>query len=71
MDSKTANQEIEELVPRRRAGDEWNVTPRTVARWEEAKLPGFDDPVTVNRRVYHRRSRLELAKASVKLGARG
>lgn len=57
------NPRIEELVPRRHAANEWNVSARTVARWEEARLPGFDEPVIVNRRVYHRRSRLEIAKA--------
>jgi hypothetical protein len=62
MDFKS-NQQIEELVPRRRAADEWNVSPRTVARWERAKLPGFDAPITVNCRIYHKRSRLEIAKA--------
>jgi hypothetical protein len=67
MDSKTNH--VEELVPRRRAADEWHVSPRTVARWEESKLAGFDDPIAVNGRIYHRRSRLELAKAGGKPGS--
>jgi hypothetical protein len=64
------NREIEELVPRPRAKAECGVSTRTAARWEVAKLPGFDEPVTINGRVYHRRSRLEIAKTSKTAGAR-
>jgi hypothetical protein len=63
------NRAIEELVPRPRAAAECGVSTRTAARWEAAKLPGFDDPITINRRVYHRRSRLEVAKAGRKCDA--
>jgi hypothetical protein len=57
------NDDIEQLVPRPLAAKEWNVTPRTVQRWEKAKLPGFDQGRKINGRVYHPRSRLEAAKA--------
>jgi hypothetical protein len=53
----------EEMVPRAQVAREWNISHRTVTRWEQARTPGFDDPVEVNGRWYHRRSRLELAKA--------
>jgi hypothetical protein len=56
--------EPEELVPRRKAAREWNRDPRTIARWEKAKLLGFDEPIAMNGHIYHRRSRLELAKRS-------
>jgi hypothetical protein len=52
----------EEMVPRGLAAREWNVSTRSVARWEKAKLPGFDEPIFVNGRVYHRRKKLESAK---------
>jgi hypothetical protein len=58
----------DELVPRGRVADEFNVCPRTVARWEAAKLPGFDDPVTINKRKYHRRSRFEPVKRGLPAG---
>jgi hypothetical protein len=54
----------EELVPRRKAADEWNRDPKTIARWEKAKLRGLDEPVVINGRIYHRRSKLEAAKRS-------
>jgi hypothetical protein len=66
------NQKFEELVPRPRAAAGCGISTRTAKRWEDAKLPGFDHPITINRRVYHRRSRLEIAKAGCKsdVGAR-
>ena len=57
--------QIDELVPRRRATQEFGVCQRTIARWERIKLLGFDEPVVINNRVYHRRSRLELGKAAL------
>jgi hypothetical protein len=54
---------VEELVPRSQAAREWNVSSRTAERWEAAGVAGFDDPVVINGRTYHRRSRLEAAKA--------
>jgi hypothetical protein len=53
---------VDELVPRGGVAREFNVVPRTIKRWEEAKLTGFDDPVVINHRVYHRRSRYEPVK---------
>jgi hypothetical protein len=52
----------EEMVPRGSVAREWNVCTRSVARWEKAKIPGFDEPIFHNGRVYHRRKKLELAK---------
>src|ERR1700730_6867385 len=56
------NQAVEELVPRPRVAREYNVSTRTIFRWEQAGLPGVDEPVVINRRVYYRQSRLEAAK---------
>lgn len=64
--NRNPNPEIEELVPRSRAAAEFHVVPRTIARWENLKLPGFDDPVEINRRIYHRRSGIERAKSGRK-----
>jgi hypothetical protein len=54
--------EIDTLVPRPQVAREFGVASRTVIRWELQKLPGLHEPVVINKRVYHRRSNVELAK---------
>ena len=54
--------ESEEVVPRGGVAREFNVCVRTIARWERAKVLGFDEPIDINGRKYHRRSKIELAK---------
>jgi hypothetical protein len=53
---------IEELVPRPQCGKEFGRSTRTIKRWEDAKIPGFDRPIIINGRVFHPRSRIEAAK---------
>jgi hypothetical protein len=53
---------VEELVPRPLVAKEFNVSHRTVCRWENKKVPGFDDPVEINNRIFHKRSRIEAVK---------
>jgi hypothetical protein len=52
----------DEIIPRGPLSREFHVCPRTIARWEKAKLAGFDEPIEINGRIYHRRRRVELAK---------
>ena len=52
----------EEVVPRPLVAREFNVCSRSIRRWQQAKIPGFDEPVTINGRVFHRRSKIEQAK---------
>jgi hypothetical protein len=56
-------QKFDELVPRPTAAKEFGVSLRTVCRWEADKKPGFDDPVKIGPRVFHRRSGIEAVKA--------
>jgi hypothetical protein len=56
------NQEVDVLVPRSQVAREFGVVPRTIIRWEIDRLPGFDEPITINKRIYHRRSSIERAK---------
>lgn len=63
MTQMDINQRPEELVPRTVVGREVHRHPRTIARWEKAKVFGFDEPVVIQGIVYHKRSRLEVAKA--------
>jgi hypothetical protein len=51
------------LVSRRTLAQEFGVTVKTICRWEHRKLLGFDEPVIINNRTYHRRRRVEAAKA--------
>ncbi len=51
-----------ELISRGRAAREFGVTLRTVSNWEAAKVPGFDEPIKINGRVYHRREKLDAVK---------
>jgi hypothetical protein len=57
MDSR-----FNELVPRPLVAKELNLSSRTICRYEKAKIPGFDEPVVINGRVFHRRSKIEEAK---------
>jgi hypothetical protein len=59
--------DTDEMVPRPKVAKEWNRNPRTIDRWERAKILGFDQPVVLNGRVYHRRSRLNLATQPQKM----
>jgi len=59
----------EEVVPRALVAKEFNVSARTVRRWEESRLPGFDTPVEINKRVHYPRSCLKAAKTSFKRAA--
>lgn len=57
----------EELVTRRQAGKECGGRhPRTIKRWEDRKILGFDEPIRIGACVFHKRSRLALAKGGVK-----
>jgi hypothetical protein len=58
-----SQENIDVLVPRKRVAAEFGVVLRTVIRWEIGRLPGFDEPVVIGKRVYHRRSNIERAKA--------
>jgi hypothetical protein len=60
------NQPSEELVPRPLVARECNISWRTLIRWERDGVFGFDEPIKVHGRVYHRRSRLEQGKAAAK-----
>jgi DNA-binding transcriptional MerR regulator len=51
-----------ELVSRSNAAREFGVTHRTIQNWEASKVPGFDAPIKINGRVYHRRDKLEAVK---------
>jgi hypothetical protein len=55
--------EIDTLVPRPQVAREFGVASRTIIRWELQKLPGLHEPVVINKRIYHKRSNIELAKA--------
>jgi hypothetical protein len=52
----------DEIVHRTKVAKEFDVSPRTVKRWEAERRPGFDQPVVIAGRVYHPRMRLEAAK---------
>jgi hypothetical protein len=54
--------EPDELIPRTKVARELGISHRTLCRYEVGKKPGFDQPVTINGRKYHRRSRIEAAK---------
>jgi hypothetical protein len=58
-----SQEKIDVLVPRSQVAREFGVVPRSMKRWEEAKLPGLDEPVVIRKHVYHKRSNIELAKA--------
>jgi hypothetical protein len=61
----------EELVPRPQVAKELGRSPRTITRWERAKVFGFDQPVTIKGMVYHKRSRIEEGKTGAPLAWRG
>jgi CENP-B N-terminal DNA-binding domain len=50
------------LVPRAQIAKEFGICHQTVRRWEAAKVPGFDERVEIQGRIYHRRSCIERAK---------
>ena len=57
------NQNPDSFVPRSAVAKEFGRCTRTIQRWEEAKIFGFDEPVTIQGNVYHKRSKIEAAKA--------
>jgi hypothetical protein len=56
----------EEMVPRRIVADEFHRDIKTVKRWEARKVEGFDEPIEINGRIYHKRSKIEGAKAGAR-----
>ena len=52
----------DQLVPRPQFAKELGVSHRTICRYERAKRPGFDEPIMIGNRVYHRRSKVEAVK---------
>jgi hypothetical protein len=52
----------ESYVSRSVVAREQGVSKKTIERWEDKKVIGFDTPVKINGRVYHPRSRLEAAR---------
>jgi hypothetical protein len=52
----------ETYVSRRVVAQEQGVCTKTVERWQEQKVIGFDMPIKINGRWYHPRSRLEAAR---------
>jgi hypothetical protein len=57
------DEKIDILVPRSQVARECGVSTRTIVRWQEARLPGLDAPVFINKHWYFKRSDVERAKA--------
>jgi hypothetical protein len=58
-----SNQNPDPFVPRPMVAREFGRCTRTIQRWEEARIFGFDEPITIRGNVYHKRSKIEAAKA--------
>jgi predicted DNA-binding transcriptional regulator AlpA len=52
----------DELVSRQKMAKELGISVRTLYRYEAEKKAGFDQPVKLGQRTFHRRSRVEALK---------
>jgi hypothetical protein len=59
MSATTQNDTTNRIIPDRRVCSRYEVTTRTLARWDTNPTLGFPKPIVINGRKYRREDELE------------